>query len=65
LEEALSGNGPRYDHAQAAAILILSLHLDPSLPEPVRFSRIVNEILDSMYRAEAELARARLEPSVN
>ena len=64
-ELPLSGNDTRDNYAIAAAVLILSLHLDPSVPEPVRFSRIVGEILDSMYRAEAELTRKRLEPSEN
>lgn len=60
---ATFGHGHRYDCALAATILIVALHLDPSLPDAVRTSRILCEILDSMYRAEENLRR--LEPSVN
>lgn len=60
---ATFGDGPRYDCALAATILIVAQHLDPSLPEAVRFSRILFEILDCIYRAEENLRR--LQPSAN
>jgi hypothetical protein len=64
-QPAIDGNGRRHNHALAAAILIVTIHSDPSLPERVRFDRIMGEILDTLYRAEEELARAWLEPSEN
>jgi hypothetical protein len=65
LEFTASDNETRYNHALAAAILILTYHLDPAVPESDRCDRIVSEILNSMNGAEAELARARYEPSEN
>lgn len=57
------GDGPRYDQALASTILIVALHLDPALPEAVRFGRILFEVLDCLYRAEENLRR--LQPSEN
>jgi hypothetical protein len=65
IEFVTSEKGPRDDYALAAAILILTYHLDPGVPESDRCNRIVSVILNSMYRAESELAAARLEPSRN
>jgi hypothetical protein len=65
IEFAASGKERRHNHALAAAILILTYHVDPSEPEAIRCGRIADLILDTMHEAEAERTRARLEPSQN
>jgi len=64
-EFATGGNGPRYDYSAAAAAEILNLYFDSSQPKSILYGRILYTILNAMYQAEEDLARARREPSEN
>ena len=58
-------NGPRYDHAAAAAAQIVNLHLRTDQPREVVFGKILFIVLESIYAAEREVNGQRIEPSRN
>jgi hypothetical protein len=58
-------NGPKYDHAAAAAAQIINLDLGPDQLRAEVFGKILFIVLDSMYAAERELNAQRFEPSSN
>jgi hypothetical protein len=64
LEERLSNNGPRYEHAAKAAAEWLNLH-DPSECKAQQFGRLLFLILSAIYAAEEEISGIRYEPSEN
>ncbi len=53
-------NGPRYDHAAAAAARIVSLRLGSSEPGAEEFGKILFMVLDAMYAADRELNSGRI-----
>ena len=58
-------NGPRYDHAAAAAAQIVNLHLGTDQPREMVFGKILFIVLECMYAAEREANGQRIEPSRN
>ncbi len=58
-------NGPKYDHAAAAAAHIVNLYLGDDQPKAEIFGKILFVVLESMYAAERELNERRLEASKN
>ena len=61
----MKNDGPRYDHAAAAAAQIVNLHLGTDQPKAVVYGKILYIVLASIYAAEREVNDQRIEPSRN